>query len=108
MENSTKKTHSLMAKGLSLSVLTLASRILGLIREITKAKFLGTSTLSDAFVIAFQVPNFFRRLFAENSVSVAFIPTFKARLEDSSSEEGKKEFAIWKVSFQLFPLQSLL
>ena len=91
MENSTKKTHSLMAKGLSLSVLTLASRILGLIREITKAKFLGTSTLSDAFVIAFQVPNFFRRLFAENSVSVAFIPTFKARLEDSSSEEGKKE-----------------
>jgi len=99
MENSTeqkespaKKTgRSLAAKGLSLSVLTLASRLLGLIREITKAKFLGTSTLSDAFVIAFQIPNFFRRLFAENSVSVAFIPTFKSRLEDSETAEGKRE-----------------
>lgn len=82
--------NSLAKKGLSLSVLTLASRILGLLREMTKAKFLGTSFLSDAFGIAFQVPNFFRRLFAENSVSVAFIPTFKSCLEDSSSEEGKK------------------
>ncbi|MCR5318919.1 MAG: murein biosynthesis integral membrane protein MurJ [Treponema sp.] len=85
-----KRGRSLVAKGLSLSFLTLASRLLGLIREMTKAKFLGTSTLSDAFVIAFQVPNFFRRLFAENSVSVAFIPTFKARLEDSATEEGKR------------------
>lgn len=86
-----KSGRSLVAKGLSLSFLTLASRLLGLVREMTKAKFLGTSTLSDAFVIAFQVPNFFRRLFAENSVSVAFIPTFKSRLEDSSTEEGKRE-----------------
>ena len=85
-----KKTHSLLAKGLSLSVLTLCSRILGLIREMTKAKFLGTSALSDAFGIAFQVPNFFRRLFAENSVSVAFIPTFKKLLEQGSSQDDKK------------------
>lgn len=80
-----KKTQSLLAKGLSLSFLTLCSRILGLIREMTKARFLGTSALSDAFGIAFQVPNFFRRLFAENSVSVAFIPTFKKLLETNSS-----------------------
>ncbi|MCR5761802.1 MAG: murein biosynthesis integral membrane protein MurJ [Treponema sp.] len=89
-----KKTQSLLAKGLSLSFLTLCSRILGLIREMTKAKFLGTSALSDAFGIAFQVPNFFRRLFAENSVSVAFIPTFKKLLEtnspDGNSETQKK------------------
>lgn len=85
-----KKTQSLLAKGLSLSFLTLCSRILGLVREMTKAKFLGTSALSDAFGIAFQVPNFFRRLFAENSVSVAFIPTFKKHLEESDSPEQKK------------------
>ncbi len=92
MEKSQKRNRvsSIVAKGLSLSVLTLVSRILGLIREVTKAKFLGTSALSDAFGIAFQVPNFMRRLFAENSVSVAFIPTFKSYLESSSTEDGKK------------------
>ena len=53
----------------------------------TKARFLGTSALSDAFGIAFQVPNFFRRLFAENSVSVAFIPTFKKLLETNTDND---------------------
>ena len=71
------KQKSLLAKGLSLSVLTLLSRILGLVREMTKAHFLGTSAFSDAFGIAFMIPNLFRRLFAENSISVAFIPTFR-------------------------------
>ena len=84
------KQHTLIAKGLSLSFLTLCSRILGLLREMTKAKFLGTSALGDAFGIAFQVPNFCRRLFAENSISVAFIPTFRNFLEESSSPEGKQ------------------
>ena len=85
------KKSSLLAKGLSLSALTLLSRILGLIREMTKARFLGTSALSDAFGIAFMIPNLFRRLFAENSVSVAFIPTFKNYLEDSTTPEKKNE-----------------
>lgn len=53
----------------------------------TKAKFLGTSALGDAFGIAFQVPNFCRRLFAENSVSVAFIPTFKKYLVAQDEED---------------------
>lgn len=85
------KQKSLLAKGLSLSVLTLFSRILGLIREMTKARFLGTSAFSDAFGIAFMIPNLFRRLFAENSISVAFIPTFRNYLEDAGTPEGKKE-----------------
>lgn len=84
------KKRSLLAKGLSLSVLTLFSRILGLIREMTKAKFLGTSSYSDAFGIAFMIPNLFRRLFAENSVSVAFIPTFKGYMEEGDSDENKE------------------
>ena len=73
-----KKKSSLVKKGLSLSVLTLFSRILGLLRQMTQAKFLGTTALSDAFGVAFQIPNLFRRLFAENSISVAFIPTFRS------------------------------
>lgn len=85
-----KKTASLLSKGLSLSLLTLLSRILGLIREMTKSRFLGTSSLSDAFTNAFMIPNLFRRLFAENSVSVAFIPTFKEYLEDKNSNDKKR------------------
>ena len=88
--NTSSSKKSLVKKGISLSILTLFSRILGLIREMTKAKFLGTSYYSDAFGIAFMIPNLFRRLFAENSVSVAFIPTFKNYLEDSNTIEGKQ------------------
>ena len=56
----------------------------------TKAAFLGTSKYADAFGIAFMIPNLLRRLFAENAISVAFIPTFKGYLEESESGEGKK------------------
>lgn len=91
LTDTSKKSGSLVSKGISLSILTLGSRILGLVREMTKARFLGTTSYSDAFNVAFMVPNLFRRLFAENSVSVAFIPTFKNYLEDSSTEEGKKD-----------------
>jgi len=86
---STKSKSSLLKAAFSLSFFTLLSRILGLVREMTKAAFLGTSIYADAFGIAFMIPNLFRRLFAENSISVAFIPTFKNYLEDSS-EEGIK------------------
>lgn len=85
------KSKSLLAAGAQLSVLTLISRVLGLVREATKAAFLGTTALADAFGIAFMIPNLFRRLFAENSISVAFIPTFKAYLETSDTPEGRRE-----------------
>lgn len=85
------KKSSLLAAGAQLSFLTLLSRILGLIRESTKAAFLGTSALADAFGIAFMIPNLFRRLFAENSISVAFIPTFKAYLESADTPERRQE-----------------
>jgi len=85
-----KEKKSLFASGVKLSFITLFSRILGVIREATKADFLGTTALADAFGIAFTIPNLFRRLFAENSVSVAFIPTFKEYLDNSNTEEGRK------------------
>ena len=77
---------SLVKSGLILSLMTFASRIMGLIREMTKAAFLGTSAYADAFGIAFMIPNLLRRLFAENSISVAFIPTFRGYIEEDSSE----------------------
>ncbi|MDR3161355.1 MAG: murein biosynthesis integral membrane protein MurJ [Spirochaetaceae bacterium] len=72
--------RSLIRQGSALSLLTLASRVLGLLREMTKAALLGTSALSDAFSVAFLIPNLFRRLFAEGSIAAAFIPTFKEYL----------------------------
>src|SRR5574344_2339366 len=89
MKSTAKK--NLVASGIRLSMLTLISRILGLVREMTKAAFLGTSALADAFGIAFMIPNLFRRLFAENSISVAFIPTFKKYLEEQEALAKGKE-----------------
>ena len=62
---------------------------MGLLREMTKASFLGTSMHADAFSTAFMIPNLFRRLFAENAISVAFIPTFKSYLEKDDSPENR-------------------
>lgn len=91
LKSSSKSKKSLLASGLSLSFFTLCSRILGLIREMTKAAFLGTSKFADAFGIAFMIPNLLRRLFAENSISVAFIPTFRGYLEDSPDPTAQNE-----------------
>jgi len=89
-----KAKKNLVRSGLVLSLMTFASRIMGLIREMTKASFLGTGLYADAFTSAFMMPNLFRRLFAEGSISVAFIPTFKKYLTDAEKGENldsKKE-----------------
>ena len=86
-----KKSKSIVRSGLVLTLMTFASRIMGLIREATKASFLGTGIYADCFTVAFQIPNLLRRLFAENAISVAFIPTFKEYLSKGDSEENKIE-----------------
>jgi putative peptidoglycan lipid II flippase len=72
----------------------------------TKAALLGTSALSDAFSVAFMIPNLLRRLFAEGSIAVAFIPTFKEYLLESDSEENSagsiKEFLSCVLTFLSF------
>jgi len=88
--NSNQTVDSLIRHSSALSLLTLLSRILGLLREMTKASFLGTSSLSDAFSVAFMVPNLFRRLFAEGSISVAFIPTYKEYLLEGNREKTRE------------------
>jgi putative peptidoglycan lipid II flippase len=87
-QESESRKRALVRHGSALSLLTLVSRVLGLLREMTKAALLGTSALSDAFSVAFMIPNLFRRLFAEGSVSVAFIPTFKEYLLEGDREKA--------------------
>lgn len=64
---------------------TLASRILGFIRDILIARFLGTTGVVEAYVIAFRFPNLFRRLVAEGAFTASFVPMFSKKLEG----EGK-------------------
>ena len=59
---------------------TLISRILGYVRDILIAVFLGTSLFADAFFVAFRLPNTFRRLFAEGTFNAAFIPSYAGAL----------------------------
>ena len=86
-----KSGKSIVRSGLVLSLMTFASRIMGLIREMTKASFLGTGFYSDCFSVAFLIPNLMRKLFAEGSVTVAFVPTFKSYLEKGDDEQNHKE-----------------
>ncbi len=66
----------LLSKVGIVSAMTGISRIFGLIREVIMANYFGTSTLQSAFVIAFRIPNLFRRLFGEGALGAAFIPVF--------------------------------
>ena len=60
---------------------TMASRLLGFLRDILIAATLGAGPLADIFFVAFKFPNFFRRLFAEGAFNSAFIPLFAKELE---------------------------
>ncbi len=73
------------------SFYTLLSRILGYLRDIIIAIFLGTSVYADAFFVAFRLPNTFRRLFAEGTFNAAFIPSYAE--ENLKSKERGKKFA---------------
>jgi len=69
------------------------SRILGFIRDILIAQYLGVSMLSDAFFAAFRLPNFFRRIFAEGAFNSAFVPIFIEKLQDKRSDKDELLFA---------------
>ena len=65
---------------------TIISRLLGYLRDILIAIFLGTGLLADAFFVAFRIPNTFRRLFAEGTFNAAFIPSYTSELVKSKSK----------------------
>ncbi|VAW70824.1 Proposed peptidoglycan lipid II flippase MurJ [hydrothermal vent metagenome] len=69
--------------------MTFLSRILGLARDIIFASFFGASGSTDAFFVAFKIPNFMRRLFAEGAFSQAFVPVFSEYRETRSFNELK-------------------
>jgi putative peptidoglycan lipid II flippase len=77
---------SLFKAASTISLLTLASRITGLARELLMASLFGASAMTDAFNVAFRIPNLFRRLFGEGAFSQAFVPV----LATSKAKEGEE------------------
>ena len=83
------KTPSLLRSMLSFSAMTFVSRILGLVRDQVINAAFGVNWMTDAFWVAFRIPNFMRRLFAEGSFSTAFVPVFTEVKEKRSHAELK-------------------
>ena len=67
---------------------TLASRLLGFARDIMIAAYLGAGPVAQAFIVAFSLPNMFRRFFAEGAFNMAFVPMFSKRLEGGEDAES--------------------
>lgn len=80
------------------------SRLLGFIRDIMTAQYLGVSVLSDTFFAAFRLPNFFRHIFAEGAFNSAFVPIFIEKLHDKSSKREELIFARNIFSFLFYTL----
>ncbi len=88
------------------SFFTLLSRLLGYLRDILIAIFLGASIFADAFFVAFRLPNTFRRLFAEGTFNAAFIPSYVSA-KTNNQKKGKK-FADEVLSILTFVLILLI
>lgn len=79
-----------LKKVFGISLVTLISRIFGLLREIAVTTLLGTSLYSDAFYLAYAIPNLFRRFSAEGAVLTTFIPVFTQLHQEQGSKKAKK------------------
>jgi putative peptidoglycan lipid II flippase len=79
-----------------ISLVTIASRVLGYVRDQRIALLLGTTFAADAYVLAYRIPNLFRRLVAEGSMTASFIPVFTTYMRERTEEE------VWDFANKLF------
>ena len=73
------------------SAMTLLSRIAGFVRDALQSRIFGTSAAMDAFVIAYRIPNYLRRIFAEGSMQMAFVPVLN-EIRERGDQAALKEF----------------
>jgi putative peptidoglycan lipid II flippase len=84
------KGGGLLRSGLVVSTMTMLSRVLGLARDVVIAALLGAGQGADAFFVAFKVPNFLRRLFAEGAFNQAFVPVLSEYATQRTREEVRE------------------
>ncbi|MBF9029089.1 murein biosynthesis integral membrane protein MurJ [Rhodobacterales bacterium HKCCE3408] len=97
----------LLASFLTVGAWTLASRILGFARDILIAAFMGSGPAAEAFLVAFALPNMFRRFFAEGAFNTAFVPLFAKKLEAGEDAIGFARQAFTALSLILIGLTVL-
>ncbi len=100
----------LLSGFLTVGVWTLISRVLGFVRDILIAAFLGSGPIAEAFLVAFALPNMFRRFFAEGAFNMAFVPMFAKRLESGDDPEGfaRDAFSGMALVLTLFTILGIL
>jgi putative peptidoglycan lipid II flippase len=91
----TDKKHILKSASI-ISLVTIVSRVLGYVRDQRITLLLGTTLSADAYVLAYRIPNLFRRLVAEGSMTASFIPVFSGFMQEKSKEE------VWAFANRLF------
>jgi putative peptidoglycan lipid II flippase len=91
----TDKKHILKSATI-ISLVTIVSRVLGYVRDQRITLLLGTTLSADAYVLAYRIPNLFRRLVAEGSMTASFIPVFSGYMQEKSREE------VWSFANRLF------
>ena len=91
----TDKKHILKSASI-ISLVTIVSRVLGYVRDQRITLLLGTTLSADAYVLAYRIPNLFRRLVAEGSMTASFIPVFTGYMREKSEKE------VWDFANRLF------
>lgn len=97
--------RSFLISSLKMGVATLSSRVLGFGREILLAQIFGASGLTDAFHVAFRIPNMLRDLFAEGAFSSAFVPIF-TQTKGEGDEKARK--LLWSMFIVLLALTGVI
>jgi putative peptidoglycan lipid II flippase len=95
--------RSTLARGfLTVGFWTLISRVAGFGRDILMAAYLGAGPVAEAFLVAFSLPNMFRRFFAEGAFNMAFVPMYAKKLEGDEDPAGFARDAFWGMAAVLF------
>lgn len=89
---------SILKKTIQIGSSTLTSRFLGIIRDLLMIRYLGVGVVSDAFTVAYRMPNTMRKVFAEGALSAAFIPLFLA----TRKKDEKSAMSLMSIAFLIF------
>ena len=90
------------------SFFTIISRLLGYLRDILVAIFLGTSFLADVFFVAFRIPNTFRRLFSEGTFNAAFVPSYSSEIAKKNNKSNRFANEVFNYLFLILLILVLL
>ncbi len=83
-----KKSHGILKNTFTVGAFTALSRVLGLVREMLQARFIGAGVEQSAFTLAFALPNMARKLFGEGALTAAFVPIFRDEIDKGSMEKA--------------------